>query len=57
MTADKFDIIYLPETDSTNLQASALLSEKKNKKPFVVRTGFQTAGRGQSRIPGYLKKV
>ncbi len=49
MTADRFDIIYLPETDSTNLQASALLSEKRDKKPFVIRTDFQTAGRGQSK--------
>ncbi|HYW97130.1 MAG TPA: biotin--[acetyl-CoA-carboxylase] ligase [Bacteroidales bacterium] len=48
MAPEKYDIIYLPETDSTNLQASALLSERHDKTAYVVTTGFQDAGKGQS---------
>jgi BirA family biotin operon repressor/biotin-[acetyl-CoA-carboxylase] ligase len=48
MTSDKYDIIYFPETDSTNLQASALLSERDDNRPFVVLASYQQSGRGQS---------
>ncbi len=46
MTKDKFKIIYFAETESTNIQASALLSDKKRKVPFAVRAEYQTRGRG-----------
>ncbi len=46
MSAKKVERIYLPETDSTNLQASDLLSERNNQDPYVVWTGFQRSGRG-----------
>ncbi len=48
MDSSQYELIFLPETDSTNLQASALLSERTGKKPFVVRSGYQKSGKGQS---------
>ncbi len=48
MTENKYEILYFPETGSTNFQASALLSERKEKRPFVIRAGFQERGRGRS---------
>jgi len=43
------EIIYLEETDSTNNYIRRLLSDGKSvEEGMLVRTGFQTAGRGQS---------
>ena len=47
MSKAKFKIFSYDETNSTNLQASALLSEKKHHGLFVVKADFQTLGRGQ----------
>jgi BirA family biotin operon repressor/biotin-[acetyl-CoA-carboxylase] ligase len=48
MSSEEFRIIYFQETDSTNLQASALLSDFGKKEKFIVRAGYQRKGYGQS---------
>ena len=47
MSQAKFKIYSYDEINSTNLQASALLSEKRHKGAFVVKADYQTIGRGQ----------
>jgi BirA family biotin operon repressor/biotin-[acetyl-CoA-carboxylase] ligase len=47
MSQAKFKVFSYDEIKSTNLQASALLSEKKHLNSFVVQTEFQSMGRGQ----------
>lgn len=42
-----FNVICLEETDSTNLQASALLSQSAIREPTVLVAAYQTGGRGQ----------
>ena len=49
MSSEKYRLINIPETDSTNLQASALLSERADLVPFVVWSGYQRSGRGQGK--------
>jgi BirA family biotin operon repressor/biotin-[acetyl-CoA-carboxylase] ligase len=48
MSSEEFKIIYFQEIDSTNLQASALLSDFGGKEKFIVRAGYQKKGYGQS---------
>jgi len=40
-------IFHYEEINSTNLQASALLSSFKIREPFVVSAAYQTSGKGQ----------
>lgn len=42
-----FHVICMDETDSTNLQASALLSQSAISEPAVLVAAYQTGGRGQ----------
>ncbi|HEX5626048.1 MAG TPA: biotin--[acetyl-CoA-carboxylase] ligase [Saprospiraceae bacterium] len=46
MTFD-FPYLYLPETDSTNIQAMEVLSKTNPPNGFLVITDYQTAGKGQ----------
>lgn len=39
--------MYITETDSTNTKLRALLSEQPLPEGFIVRTDFQTSGKGQ----------
>ncbi len=43
----RMTIIYLPSTDSTNLEARRLIQSKSCNNHDVVQSGFQTLGRGQ----------
>jgi len=49
MIPPHYEIIRLSETSSTNLHASALLSDKKIKNPSIIVADYQTAGRGQGK--------
>ncbi|MSQ78723.1 MAG: biotin--[acetyl-CoA-carboxylase] ligase [Flavobacteriaceae bacterium] len=41
-------VVYLDETDSTNLKLAQLLRSTAIKEGFVLRAGFQQAGKGQA---------
>jgi BirA family transcriptional regulator, biotin operon repressor / biotin---[acetyl-CoA-carboxylase] ligase len=47
MASEKYNIVSLAETGSTNLHASALLSDKKISRPSIIIAGYQNQGRGQ----------
>lgn len=47
MFSERYNLIHLESVNSTNLHASALLSEKKINSACIIVSDFQTSGRGQ----------